>query len=76
MGDTARLKTSRKSGNEIVIDCLEEALKRAKAGEFVSVCIAAESVAGDSRWIKGGLYSTASMVGLLELAKLDVMEGD
>jgi len=74
-GETMKeIKHRNESGSDVVVNCLEEALQEAKSGEIVGVCIVTIGKDGSTGWKTGGLYSTASLVGALEMSKFGILE--
>ena len=70
------IKNRDDEGSIISLEVMDDTVNRIKSGEIVAVCVTMISKGGGSEYITGGLYSSASMVGALEITKLQVLGCD
>jgi hypothetical protein len=61
--------------NQMAIDALEMILAKAHAGEVIGVVIAALHHNGLSAFQIGGMVGGYSMIGAIEMAKVDLIAG-
>lgn len=60
--------------NEQAIAVLESYLEMARSGEIIGVALAALCADGLARYSLGGFIGGYSMIGALEICKMDVMQ--